>query len=320
MTVKVHPKTGFSGMTFNLNTSAQNIPDDAFFAAVEAYWRRFPEYSEQKTYAYSELFPLGDQPGYAWSMVPWIVPHMALADFQALVKPLLDEWAALGVTVNITYFEHDTLYETWVQHFPVATVSTGQIRTASRLIPRANWEDAALLNATIAALRSLPTDGSALIYYNINAAQPAGTAPNAANPAWRDALMFAIVGKSIAGLPDQAAVDALNKKITYDWMGRLRNVTPGGGGYGNEGDVSTWIHAPFIFACCGRSLTDDVFTVEPDFGQAFFGDNYDRLYALKQQVDPWGLFYATTAVGSEDWYIDGLTGWLTVQTGRLCRK
>jgi hypothetical protein len=40
-------------------------------------------------------------------------------------------------------------------------------------------------------------------------------------------------------------------------------------------------------------------SVEPEFGQAFFGDHYARLYALKQQVDPWGLFYAITAVGSK---------------------
>ncbi|GKT41181.1 FAD-linked oxidoreductase patO [Colletotrichum spaethianum] len=80
-------------------------------------------------------------------------------------------------------------------------------------------------------------------------------------------------------------------------MGRLRDIAPGGGGYGNEGDV-----------------------MEPDFGQAFFGSNYGRLYELKKKIDPWGVFYAPTAVGSEDWYIARQEDWLTLQTDRLCRK
>jgi hypothetical protein len=144
MFVKIHPKTGFSGMTFHLNTSALNISDDTFFAVVETYWCRFPEYSDQHTYAYSELFPLNPGPGYAWSKVPWIVPHISLDELKALVKPLLDDWAALGVTFDATYFEYDNLCQTWVNYFPVATVEAAQIRTASRLIPRKNWEDPTL--------------------------------------------------------------------------------------------------------------------------------------------------------------------------------
>ncbi|ELR07416.1 hypothetical protein GMDG_02551 [Pseudogymnoascus destructans 20631-21] len=33
------------------------------------------------------------------------------------------------------------------------------------------------------------------------------------------------------------------------------------------------------------------------------GAFYPRLYALKKKLDPYGLFYAPTAVGSEDWYV-----------------
>ena len=60
--------------------------------------------------------------------------------------------------------------------------------------------------------------------------------------------------------------------------------------------------------------------MEPDFHQAFFGINYDRLFRIKKEVDPWGVFWAPTAVGSEDWYVTRQEDWLTLQTGRLCRK
>lgn len=296
MTVKVHPKIGFSGLQFSINSGAQNISDTTFWAIVEAYWRRLSEITNQNSYAYSTMFPLGPGAGYLWTMLPWIVPNVALSDFKVMIQPLLDEWTALGVVIKPTFFEYDNLYETWLNHFPVETVGEVRVRTASRLIPAKNWESPALLNDTIAALVSIVTEGSALIQFNMHAAAPAGTPSSATNPAWRDAVMFAIIGSSWDAGASPEEIEAINKRITDDWMGRLRNVTPGGGGYGNEGDV-----------------------MEPDFGQAFFGSNYPRLYDLKQKVDPWGVFYAPTAVGSEDWYIED-QGWLTLQTGRLCRK
>jgi len=53
--------------------------------------------------------------------------------------------------------------------------------------------------------------------------------------------------------------------------------------------------------------------------EAFYGSNYDRLYALKQKLDPTGLFYAPTGVGSEKWYITNQLAGLPTQNGRLCR-
>lgn len=283
-------------MTFTLVTAAQGISDDTFWAGIETYWRKFPEFADQNSYGYSNIFNLGPGAGYLWTMRPWIVPSMHLSEFIAMVQPLLDELTALGVLIEPAFFEHDNFYEAYVNHFSPEVVGMQQVRTGSRLIPKKNWEDPALLNDTIAALRSIVTEGSPLIHYNINAAAPAGTPANAANPAWRDAVMFAIVGNTWTADTDPAEVEAINKRITYDWMERLRKVTPGGGGYGNEGDV-----------------------MEPDFGHAFYGDNYPRLYELKQKIDPWGVFYAPTAVGSENWYIEN-PEWLTVQTGRLCKK
>jgi hypothetical protein len=58
--------------------------------------------------------------------------------------------------------------------------------------------------------------------------------------------------------------------------------------------------------------------LEPNFQQAFYGSNYDRLYALKQKYDPTGLFYAPTGVGSENWYMNGQVDAIPTQNGRLC--
>lgn len=49
---------------------------------------------------------------------------------------------------------------------------------------------------------------------------------------------------------------------------------------------------------------------EPNWINDFYGTSYPRLLAIKKTVDPTGVFYARTAVGSEAW---------TEVNGRLCR-
>lgn len=46
---------------------------------------------------------------------------------------------------------------------------------------------------------------------------------------------------------------------------------------------------------------------EPDWQEAFWGDNYARLRAIKRKYDPDGLFVHHHSVGSEDWSADGYT-------------
>ncbi|KAJ4178346.1 hypothetical protein NW755_013271 [Fusarium falciforme] len=299
LTVRVWPKMTFSGVTWSLSSEEAGISKDLFWEAMRIYWAKFPEYNDNHTYGYSTLFSAG--PGkYLWSMKPWLVPSMELPEFKAMVSPLFKEWKEIGFEIEPEWFTHDNFYDTWKNHFPTESVGASTVRTASRLIPRKNFEDVELLNKTMDTVQSIVEDGFVLIQYNINGAAPKNVASSALNPAWRDA--------------SPAEILATNKKITNDWMERLREVTPRSGGYGNEGDV-----------------------MEPNFGQAFYGsENYKRLYALKKKLDPWGVFYAPTAVGSEDWEIvkvpgllDGLlygdlletlSSWLTLQTGRLCRK
>jgi hypothetical protein len=58
---------------------------------------------------------------------------------------------------------------------------------------------------------------------------------------------------------------------------------------------------------------------EPNFQYSMYGDNYERLLGIKKEKDPWGLFYAVTGVGSEDWVVEGTRG-LPTQQGRLCKS
>ena len=46
---------------------------------------------------------------------------------------------------------------------------------------------------------------------------------------------------------------------------------------------------------------------QPNWQDAFWGENYPRLRAIKDKYDPAGLFFLHHGVGSEDWSADGFT-------------
>jgi len=119
---------------------------------------------------------------------------------------------------------------------------------------------------------------------------------NAVNPAFRKTIMHADIfdlnTPSFKG-PAQAVINeyaVFNASVNH-----LRAATPGSGAYINEADV-----------------------LEPDWQQSFFGDNYQKLLAIKKKRDPWGLFWAPSTVGSEGWEVVGTHG-LPTQNGQLCR-
>lgn len=50
---------------------------------------------------------------------------------------------------------------------------------------------------------------------------------------------------------------------------------------------------------------------QSNWQETFYGANYPRLRSIKAKYDPHDIFYATTAVGSDEWEIES--------PGRLCR-
>lgn len=81
----------------------------------------------------------------------------------------------------------------------------------------------------------------------------------------------------------------IQQKMTDMLMPALEAVTPGGGSYLNEADFR-----------------------QQDWQTAFYGANYEALQIIKEKYDPYDLFYALTAVGSDKWVIR--------PDGRLCRS
>ena len=87
---------------------------------------------------------------------------------------------------------------------------------------------------------------------------------------------------------DFAANKVPQETITNNFMPKLEALTPGSGSYSNEADFR-----------------------QPDWQDAFWGSNYKALKEIKNKYDPHELFYALTAVGSDEWTVH--------EDGRLCR-
>ena len=111
------------------------------------------------------------------------------------------------------------------------------------------------------------------------------------NPMVADAFALAISGAgeppAYPGVPghepDKAAARSQAAAVTAA-MDEIRKLLAGAGSYVWETDF-----------------------FQPNWQDAFWGENYARLRAVKAKYDPGGLFFLHHGVGSEDWSADGFT-------------
>ena len=111
------------------------------------------------------------------------------------------------------------------------------------------------------------------------------------NPAVVDAFALAISANGeqpaypgVAGHEPDIAAAKRNAAAVDAAMGAIRQLLPRVGSYVWETDF-----------------------FQPNWQDAFWGENYPRLRAIKDKYDPHGLFFLHHGVGSEDWSADGFT-------------
>ncbi len=113
----------------------------------------------------------------------------------------------------------------------------------------------------------------------------------ATNPAVLDAFALAIIANGgplrIPGQPFDESVAHQHARAVDEAAAELRKIVPVPGSYVSESNY-----------------------FNESWQQAFWGNNYQRLLAVKAKYDPDGLFFVHHGVGSEAWSPDGFTRFL----------
>jgi hypothetical protein len=292
VTVKAHPDFPTTASRFSF--TSEKIGNETFWAGIRSYVDYFIPNADAGTYAYFTLIPNALTGIFTFNMSPFFAPNKTLEETKQLLNPWFTKLNDLGINFdpNITHF--DNFYDAWRSSFPLELVEKINATTGSRMFPRANFETEEKREELYQNLRLSSENNRVQVHFNMKTVDPAN-ADNAVNPAWRPSVLFAqqAVRWPANGTPEETL--KIRQEFQDGDMQRWRDISPGAGGYLAEAD-----------------------RLEPNFGQAFWGDKYPGLLELKAQLDPNDVFFATTSVGSERWKVESIDG-LPNENGKLCR-
>ncbi|KAK1226896.1 hypothetical protein PQX77_010112 [Marasmius sp. AFHP31] len=277
VTVKVLPDVP---LTLGFLNFAENR-SEVYWQAISAYNAITPDLTNSQTTL--QAFYLNN----TFVIYPMVAINKTENELKDMVRPFLDSLDDLHIQYNFTI-------NPGARYLDVAGVladlipNVGDTLVASRMLPRSLWDNETSLSSVLDATRKIAESGfmATDLSFKLPTRLP-GDAQNAVLPAWREAqrVFFSVLdytGKETRTEPYMA----LHK--VSDGISLMRKISPGSGGYLNEGDL-----------------------FEPDFKDAFFGSNYDRLLSIKDKWDPDQFLYGSTAVGGDRWRAD--------EDGRLCR-
>lgn len=287
VTVRAYPDLTVGGASLAF-AKGGNTSNDTFWAGVQALVAALPGIVDQGGHASFSVSSTG------FRLLPLTLPGADAAGVRAALAPFTGRLAELGIpfALNATSFpSFYTHYATFLGPMPRGTMNIN-VMMGGRLIPRhvVEADNGTALVDAFRQLQEVDAPGLVLAGIGLKASGDADAAPVAANallPAWRDGLVSVL-----AVMPwDFAATDEVNrareKTLNEVVVPRLTELTPGSGAYMNEASY-----------------------LNPNWKEDYYGENYEKLRAIKEEWDPSGLFYGPAVVGSDAW----------VETdGRLCR-
>ncbi|KAF2636139.1 isoamyl alcohol oxidase [Massarina eburnea CBS 473.64] len=277
VTVKAHRGIPVTGV--NLNFTSSNISADAFYQAIEEYHGTIPALTAAGGY------PIGAITADSFSLTPLVLPNRTVHDAEALLEPLRNKLDELHISHKFEALHFPSFfsfYETMIAHNSFTHVQNAQYGgwfVPLDVIQHKNRD-------LTSAVRKIVEDGVGFVGVGLNVST--SNVWNAIHPGWREASMYVFLSSpwpETARLSDMAA---LAERMTNEWVPALSSLSPKAGAYMNEADPQ-----------------------QPDWKEAFYGPNYNRLLAVKRMYDPNEVFYAWTAVGSDRWAEDA--------NGALCR-
>ncbi|KAI0908971.1 hypothetical protein F4823DRAFT_596551 [Ustulina deusta] len=281
MTTRVYPDGMMGGASLSFDVNSTGSP--------EKFWEGVATFQS----AMGPVVDAGAVISYAVTPTAVYVYGIAIPNKNAsavnqVLSPITSAMARIGINLNVTTSLHSRYLDFFNQYFSEAVTATPAAQiTGGRLIPRSIIETSSGARTVAEAFQDAANAGFAIVCDAVNADQ-ARLHRNAVFPGWRSALLHCIFVKTWDFSMPWAEMTAYQTNLTKFVMPKIEAATPGGGAYLNEANFE-----------------------QPNWQDVFYGANYPRLKDIKGKVDPQGVFYSQTAVGSELWAEDA--------NGRLCQ-
>lgn len=266
---------------------------DTFWEGVSLYLRFSRKIVDAGGLGFNYIYPRGGE-SFSFTTTSTF-PNKTSEEVVAFMQPLYDDLAAAGIpAVN----PPKPLSRPFGSKRERPGASPTNTRYRSRFFPRRLWDDDTLWQKGMDSIRAAVEAG---YDFHGNCQGPTREVAgwpgrdNAVNPAWRRTAMHAMLMTTQPTGLTAAEAEEEDLRIKQ-YMDVWRELMPESGSYMNEGDPG-----------------------EPNWQHTYYGYNYPRLLDIKRDTDPWGVFWAPTTVGSEEWEVRVVDGYPNSQNGRLCR-
>lgn len=271
ITVKTFPEVPTAGVTININSTHTN-DTELFYKGVHIFNNQSNHFSNLGMFVY---FEQGPGPG-RLHIAPIVGPNMNATQLKKAVDPLITQLDAAKVPYDTHFRAFPTFFEFYMDMFEDETPSkqsvvSGRLFTQRDMVENSDKISDALIFAAMSGVN---------VGHIVNPGKGAPTVDNAIHPKWRNASSFVITNVLMSGT-ESWSVKKEKEAFNTNVVGKaLREAGPYGASYVNEGDL-----------------------YEPDWQEAYWGENYSRLLKIRKKWDPKGIFYTQTTPGTEDWSV-----------------
>ncbi|QKX58297.1 uncharacterized protein TRUGW13939_05419 [Talaromyces rugulosus] len=280
VTVRTVPSSPIAVYDFTIEAQ---INSRAYWDSVAYLLAQYPTLSDSNVAAYTYMYPNTSAAGLGGDIASFEAVF-ALYDpasaniLENLLKPFLhhvNETYSGQITTKATSTIFPNFYSMFLKYADDGGAGVDKV-VGSRLLP----PETLTKDAFRGALMDFMGDAGGRLYMvsgkGVWDAKPRGGS-DAVNPAWRKALIHAVASQDWTPF-DETERATVEHNINNVQVEALRRLVPESGAYLNE-----------------------AYWNEPNFQQAFWGSNYERLQKIKKAVDPDDVFWCHVCVGSEEW-------------------